>query len=115
MPLPGAFSRRINKILAPGSDLAAVYASLQGYRYTPRKKQSSGDGLLVYFGYPQADEEDPERVSSGPFAPVWTSSMLSVRSSFEVRYRSRCASGLRADFWWPGISLLKGQRRSQRS
>ena len=60
-------------IAAHHRTVAEIVAGLDGFvsRYM-------GDGLLIYFGYPQAHEDDPERAVRGG----WTRSTPSVASMF---------------------------------
>lgn len=44
-----------------------------------------GDGLLIYFGYPEAHENDPERAARAGLAIVETVGALHVRPHLEVR------------------------------
>ena len=44
-----------------------------------------GDGLLIYFGYPRAHENDPERAARAGLAIVETVGALHLRPQLEVR------------------------------
>jgi hypothetical protein len=65
-----------------------------------------GDGVLVYFGYPQAHEDDAERAVRADLS--WL--VLSVRSSQTLPCKP--ASGLRPGWSWSAISSDRERRRS---
>src|SRR6516225_4883034 len=52
-----------------------------------------GDGVLVYFGYPQAREDDPERAVRAGLGVIETVSRLDVKS-VELQARIGIATGL---------------------
>ena len=56
-----------------------------------------GDGVLVYFGYPQAHEDDAERAVRAGLALVHAVSCAQVDVC-----RSRPASASRPAWWWSG-------------
>ena len=53
-----------------------------------------GDGLLVYFGYPQAHEDDPERAVRAGLEIVERVSALKFPDSIELQVRIGIATGL---------------------
>ena len=53
-----------------------------------------GDGLLVYFGYPQAHEDDAERAVRAGLGIVDCVSELEVRDDIELKVRVGIATGL---------------------
>jgi hypothetical protein len=69
-----------------------------------------GDGVLVYFGYPQAHEDDAERA----YVPASMSSPRSAGSRPPPSAGSRCASASPPASWWSAISSAKAPRRSRR-
>ena len=68
---------------------AAVIKHFDGYiaRYM-------GDGLLVYFGYPQAHEDDPERAARAGLAIVVNVGQLLLPSGEPLQVRVGIATGL---------------------
>ena len=52
-----------------------------------------GDGLLVYFGYPQADEHDPERAVRAGLAIVAVIQGLRLRPDLVLQTRIGIATG----------------------
>lgn len=53
-----------------------------------------GDGLLVYFGYPQAHEDDPERAAQARLEIMEAVSALNLPNSIELQVRIGIATGL---------------------
>ena len=69
-------------------------------RFDGHIAQYLGDGLLVYFGYPQAHEDDAHRAvrtGSGSSKP---SACCIDGSTREHAIRWRSASGSIRDWWW---------------
>jgi class 3 adenylate cyclase/DNA-binding SARP family transcriptional activator len=56
--------------------------------------QHLGDGVLVYFGYPQAHEHDAEQAVRAGFAILEAVSTLTASSGMPLRARAGIASGL---------------------
>jgi class 3 adenylate cyclase len=52
-------------------------------RYEGHIAQYLGDGLLVYFGYPQAHEDDPQRAVRAGLGMVEAMSQLNTRLAQE--------------------------------
>ena len=59
-----------------------------------------GDGVLVYFGYPQAHEDDAERAVRAGLAIVEAAPKLDYRGR---RSRCTCGSGSRPGSWSSAI------------
>ena len=53
-----------------------------------------GDGVLVYFGYPQAHEDDPERAARAGLALVAAVSALKTHAPLQTRWASQRV------WWW---------------
>src|SRR5262249_43989373 len=53
-----------------------------------------GDGVLVYFGFPQAHEDDAERAVRAALAAVATVDALKGRADIQLRARAGVATGL---------------------
>ena len=72
-------------------DYREVLAAYQGAASAALKAQDGyiarymGDGLLVYFGYPNAQENDPERATRAGLAVIDAVSALQVGPRLEVR------------------------------
>ena len=66
-----------------------------------------GDGVLVYFGYPRAHEDDAERAVRGGLALIEAVGKLRSESPLKVRI------GPRAWSWW-AIGRLRGGRGTRR-
>ena len=62
-------------------------------RYEGYVARYMGDGLLVYFGYPQAHEEDAERAVHAGLGIVESVSALSLREDLTLRVRIGIATG----------------------
>ncbi|MCH9671756.1 MAG: protein kinase [Gammaproteobacteria bacterium] len=62
-------------------------------RYDGHVAQRLGDGLLVYFGYPRAHEDDPERAVSAGLDIIRSVRALDVRPDLELRTRVGIATG----------------------
>lgn len=56
--------------------------------------QHLGDGVLVYFGYPQAHEDDPERAIKAGLAAIIAVDGLKVSATAPLKARVGIASGL---------------------
>lgn len=67
----------------------AQVAALDGY-----VAQYKGDGALVYFGYPQAHEDDPQRAIAAALAIVRELAALRERSALPVAAHLGIATGL---------------------
>jgi class 3 adenylate cyclase/tetratricopeptide (TPR) repeat protein len=76
-------------ISAYQSTAAEVIESWDGYiaRYM-------GDGILIYFGYPQAHEDDPERAVHAGLKIVERVSGLTVRQGLKLHVRIGVATGV---------------------
>src|SRR5262249_12207616 len=57
-----------------------------------------GDGILAYFGYPIAHEDDAERTERAGGVRISPPPLPNSRRA--PRNRSRCASASRAGWWW---------------
>jgi SAM domain (Sterile alpha motif)/Adenylate and Guanylate cyclase catalytic domain len=68
-----------------------------------------GDGVLVYFGYPQAHEHDAERAVRAGLALVEAVPKLATHGGSPLH----CGSGSRPDSWWLAISSVRVPRRSR--
>jgi hypothetical protein len=64
-----------------------------------------GDGVLVYFGYPNAEEDDPEQAVRASLALV---------DGVGARNRFRCASALPRASWSSAISSDRGASTTRR-
>jgi hypothetical protein len=69
-----------------------------------------GDGVLTYFGYPQAHEDDAERAVRAGLGVIETVGRIEVKSTICKR-----ASGSPPGWWWSAIRSAKGRRRNRRS
>ena len=69
-----------------------------------------GDGVLAYFGYPQAHEHDAERAVRAGLALVEAVPKLETAQAS----RCRCASGSQPGSSWSAISSARARLRSRR-
>jgi SAM domain (Sterile alpha motif)/Adenylate and Guanylate cyclase catalytic domain len=70
-----------------------------------------GDGVLTYFGYPQADEHDAERAVRAGFALVEAVPKITTPREFLCK----CVSESQPDSSWSAISSARAPPRSRRS
>ena len=70
-----------------------------------------GDGVLAYFGYPQAHEQDAENAVRASLAIVAATPKLNTGAA----PRCMCGSELRRASWWSAIFLGPERRRSAAS
>ena len=75
-----------------GAYQSAVRKAIE--RYDGFIARYMGDGLLVYFGYPQAHEEDPERAARAGLDIVDGVKALNVPGDIELQVRIGIATGL---------------------
>jgi len=71
-----------------------------------------GDGLLVYFGYPHAHEDDPERAVRGGLALLDTVDELNQRLDPAHGVRWRCGLGCTRGPWSSARARGRGRRCS---
>src|SRR5262245_31917957 len=69
-----------------------------------------GDGMLVYFGYPQAHEDDAERAVRAGLALVAAVAQLVDGAG----WLCRCGLASPLAWWWSAISSVKARRRNTR-
>ncbi|MEM7251705.1 MAG: protein kinase [Pseudomonadota bacterium] len=62
-------------------------------RFDGHVAQRLGDGLLVYFGYPQAHEDDPERAVSTGLEIITAVQSLELRADLRLQTRVGIATG----------------------
>ena len=72
--------------------------------------QLLGDGVLVYFGYPQAHEDDAERAVRAALG-----SRRSAGFAAPSAPRSRCGSASPPAWWWWATAAAAGWRRGSAS
>jgi class 3 adenylate cyclase len=66
-----------------------------------------GDGVLVYFGYPQAHEDDAERVvRAGLQLVAAVGELKTTRAPLQTRV------GIATDWWWSATSSAPERPRS---
>ena len=76
---------------------AAVIQLFDGYI-----AQYLGDGVLVYFGYPLAHEDDAQRAVRTGLGILRALAPLNARLTLPPGDRSRCGSGIHPGWWWSG-------------
>jgi class 3 adenylate cyclase len=88
--------------------VAEIIAGFDGFvsRYT-------GDGVLVYFGYPQAHEDDAERAVRAGLGAIDAVSRLDVKS-VKLQTRVGIASGLVGDLIGAGAIGRRGDTKPRR-
>ena len=69
-------------------------------RFEGHIAQYLGDGLLVYFGYPQAHEDDAQRAVRAGLGMVEAMGQLNTRLAQERGSNWRCAWGSIPGWWW---------------
>src|ERR1700738_3649103 len=67
-----------------------------------------GDGVLVYFGYPNADEDDPEQAMRAGLAVVEAVGLLESREPLQVRLGIATGLGGVGDLFGCGTAQRKG-------
>ena len=68
-----------------------------------------GDGVLVYFGYPQAHEDDAEQAVRAGLE------MIAAVTALKTRFRCKRGSASPPDWWWSATSSGRAKRRSAAS
>ena len=69
-------------------------------RFEGHIAQYLGDGLLVYFGYPLAHEDDAQRAVRAGLGIVEALGQLNTRLAQERGVPWRCAWGSIPGWWW---------------
>jgi class 3 adenylate cyclase len=70
-----------------------------------------GDGVLIYFGYPQAHEDDAERAVRAGLEVVAAVGTLKAREPLQTRVGIATGLVVVGDIVWLGISSRAGHRR----
>jgi class 3 adenylate cyclase len=70
-----------------------------------------GDGVLVYFGYPQAHEDDAERTERAGLAVIEAVGRLPAREDLRVRLGIATGLAVVGDLIGKGAARLHGQER----